>query len=295
MGKLSEKDSTNKKWYRKLKNKYRLVILNDETYEERLSFRLTRLNVFVLLGTISIILIVLTTVIIAFTPLREYIPGYMDTRIPKMVYQLQRKTDSLERIVTQKNVYLTTIKNIIAGNDFGDTIVEQPNAALNYDTITMDISPQDSLFRVEYEQQNQYNLYMYENHSTGEINPSAEFNFFTPLKGSITNHFNLIDKHYGVDVVSSQNETVKATLDGTVIFSDWTLNTGYVIGIQHQGNYISVYKHNSTLLKKVGSFVKAGEPIAIVGETGELSTGPHLHFELWHNGTPINPLENVAF
>lgn len=295
MAKISKKEASHEKWYRKLKNKYRLVILNDETYEERLSFRLTRLNVFVLLGTLSIILVLLTIMIIAFTPLREYIPGYMDPRIPKMVYRLQLKADSLEKVVEQKNVFLSTIKNIINGEDITDSVLSEPNEVVNYDTIILRNTEEDSLFRAEYEKQNQYNLYFYEDQGFQEFSPSTNLNFFTPIKGTITNHFNLTEKHYGIDIVSRSSEPIKSTLDGTVIFSDWTLETGYVIGIQHQGNYISVYKHNSSLLKKAGSHVRAGEPIAFVGETGELSTGPHLHFELWYNGTPVNPMEYIAF
>ncbi len=128
------------------------------------------------------------------------------------------------------------------------------------------------------------------------MNPTrTNFTFFNPLKGIITSEFDLSLNHYGIDIVSKENDAVKATLDGTVLFADWTVETGHVISIQHRDNYISVYKHNSVLLKKTGNFVKAGEPIAIVGESGELTTGAHLHFELWYNGTPVNPLEYIAF
>lgn len=293
MGKSQKKDK--KKWYQKLRSKYRLVILNDETYEERFSFKLTRLNVFVFLGTLTIILILLTTMIIAFTPLREYIPGYMDPTLPKRLYTLEQQADSLEKIVKQKDLYLNTIRNIVEGNDINDTLVAENFESINYDTITLPKSIEDSIFRAQYEKQNQYNLYIYENQNPFDYTTSANVNFFTPLKGTITNHFDLTNKHYGIDIVSNDNETVKAALEGTVIFSDWTLETGYVIGVMHPGNYISIYKHNSSLLKKIGSYVNAGEPIAIVGETGELSTGPHLHFELWHSGTPVNPLEYISF
>ncbi len=293
MGKTQRKDK--RRWYQKLMSKYRLVVLNYETYEERFSFKLTRLNVFVFLGTVAIILILLTTVIIAFTPLREYIPGYMDPTLPKRVYANEQKADSLEMVVRQKDIYINTIRDIIEGNEINDTLVTESVKSVNYDTITLQRSTQDSIFRAQYEKQNQYNLYIYENQNPFEYTTNAKLSFFTPLKGTITNNFDLANKHYGIDIVSRSNESVKATLEGTVIFSDWTLETGYVIGIMHPGNYISVYKHNSSLLKKIGSYVNAGEPIAIVGETGELSTGPHLHFELWHNGTPVNPLEYIAF
>lgn len=292
-----KKSSKPQKWYRKLKNRYRLVVMNDETYEERISFRLSRLNVFVFLGTLAILLILLTSIIIAFTPLREYIPGYMDTRIPKLVYQLQRKTDSLEVMIEQKTKYINTIRHVISGGEFTDTLLSEniDSGFVNYDTLKQRKSERDSAFRAEFEKNNQYNIFIYDRQEIADGFSPLSPAFFTPLKGTISNHFNLAENHYGIDIVSGSNETIKAALDGTVIFSGWTLETGYVLGIQHRGNYLSVYKHNSSLLKKTGNYVKAGEAIAIVGETGELSTGPHLHFELWYNGTPVNPLEYIAF
>ena len=284
------------KWYYKLRDKYRLVILNDDTFEERLSFRLSRLNVFTALGTLIILLIFLTTIIIAFTPLREYIPGYMDVTLPKKIYNLQQKVDSLERDFNQKNLYINNIKNIIEGKEIIEFVPEQPKTDINYDTISLTKSIEDSLLRAEFENQNQYNLYFADYSGIyGEIQSIGGLMFFTPLKGIITNKFNPIQNHYGIDIVAKQNETVKAALDGTVIFSNWTVETGYVIGIQHQRNIITIYKHNAVLLKKEGNYVKAGEPIAIVGDSGELTTGPHLHFELWYNGTPVNPLDYMTF
>ena len=270
--------------------------MNEETYKEKLSFRLSRLNVFIVLGTIAILLIVLTIYLIAFTTLREYIPGYTDITLQKKVYDLQLKTDSIENDLRQKNLYINNIKNIIEGREIIDQIPDTPEPNINYKNITINKSYEDSVFRVEFEEQNNYDLYYNENEELfAQSSLLSTYNFFIPLKGLITNEFNLTVKHYGVDIVAKRNEAVKATLDGTVIFSDWTVETGNVICIQHQRNFISVYKHNASLLKKAGSIVKAGEPIAIVGESGELSTGPHLHFELWYNGTPVNPRDYMAF
>ncbi|MCD4774347.1 MAG: M23 family metallopeptidase [Bacteroidales bacterium] len=293
-----KKSQQKKKWSEKLRNKYRLVILNDETFEEKLSFRLTRLNVFVLLGTISILLIFLTAIIISFTSLREYIPGYENPELPKQVYELQQLTDSLEKDFFRKNLYIQNIKNIIEGKIITDTIVPIIEQTANYDTITsLDRSVEDSLLRAEYDKQRSYSLFLTESEYIYAEDKSSlsSFNFFTPLKGIITRNFNLAENHYGIDIVAGINEAIKATLDGTVIFSDWTINTGYVIGIQHKHNILSIYKHNSTLLKKTGTYVKAGEPVAIIGESGKLSTGPHLHFELWFNGTPVNPKNYMGF
>lgn len=288
-------DESNKnKWINKLRDKYRLVVMNDTTFEERISFRLTRLNVFIALGTLSIVLIGLTILLIAFTPLKEYIPGYTDVGLQKKVYNLAIKADSLETAFRQKDVYLRSLRNILEGRPMDDTIVENPTVSINYDSLILDASVNDSILRAEYESQNQFDLYFDEEGELYSNNP-MDITYFTPLKGIITNHFSIADKHYAIDIVAKKNETIKATLDGTVIFADWTVKTGHVIAIQHYKNIISIYKHNSALLKKAGSLVKAGDPIAIIGESGELTTGPHLHFELWQNGTPVNPLNYMTF
>ncbi len=285
------------KWYYRLRDKYRLVIMNDITFEERLSIRLTRLNVFIILGSTSILLIVLTTLLISLTPLREYIPGYTDIELYQRVYNLQNKSDSLERVFAQKDLYFQNLKNIIEGNPIQDTIIidTSSNSGINYDSVAYIRSIEDSILRQEYEDQNRYSIYFDENESLYDDNPTGNISFFSPIRGIVTTFFSLAENHFGIDIVSNENETVKATLDGTVILSNWTVETGYVIAIQHQRNYISFYKHNSALLKTVGSFVKAGDPIAIIGESGDLSTGPHLHFELWHNGSAVNPLDYMTF
>lgn len=291
----NQTDELNKdKWYYKLRDKYRLVVMNDTTFEERISFRLTRLNVFIVLGTLSIVLIVLTTLLIAFTPLKEYIPGYTDVGLQQKVYNLSAKADSLETAFRQQGVYMRSIRNILEGRPMDDTIVEVQSVPINYDSLALEPSMEDSILRAQYESQNRFDLYFDDEGELFSNNPLA-ITYFTPLKGIVTNNFSIAENHYGVDIVAKKNETIKATLDGTVIFADWTVKTGHVIAIQHHKNIISVYKHNSALLKKAGTYVKAGDPIAIIGESGELTTGPHLHFELWHNGTPVNPLNYMTF
>lgn len=293
-----KKNDRNKdKWYYRLRDKYRLVVMNDITFEERLSLRLTRLNVFIVLGTTTVLLIVLTTLLISLTPLREYIPGYTDLDLYQKVYDLQNKTDSLERSFAQKDLYFQNLKNIIEGNPIQEEIIIDTNRRVsqNYDSITMTRSVEDSILREEYENQNRYSIYFNDRSNLFNGGTASNLTFFTPVSGFVTTFFSLAENHFGIDIVAKKNETIKATLDGTVVLSDWTVETGYVIAIQHQKNYISFYKHNSALLKKVGSFVKAGDPIAIIGESGELTTGLHLHFELWHNGSAINPLEYMTF
>ena len=269
--------------------------MNDDTFEEKASLRLSPMNVFVFAGTTILTLIVLVIYLIAFTSLREYIPGYADLSMQRKVYSLVLKADSLEREIAYKDAYIQNIKNVITGNiGTRDTTTDKVSSAQKYEDIkTLPKSKEDSLLRVQIETQDQYELNVSDNKSF--TNTISSFFFFTPLKGAITNVFDPIEKHYGVDIVAAQNEAIKATLDGTVIISAWTSETGYVLGIQHSNNILSLYKHNSALLKKVGTFVKAGEPIAIIGNTGELSTGAHLHFELWYNGIPVNPKEYMIF
>jgi murein DD-endopeptidase MepM/ murein hydrolase activator NlpD len=255
--------------------------------------------VFVVTGTIAILLIIATTFLIAFTPLREYIPGYTDVTLRKRVMQLERLADSLETDLNRKSEYLNNIKNIIEGRYVAtdeDTTIVLPESARDedYGNVNYTRSPEDSILRQEYEGSNKYELFYNDNHEVAAKSSRSSFIFLNPLKGIATNEFDVSKQHYGIDIVSKENEVVKATLDGIVIFSEWTVETGYVISIQHQGMYVSTYKHNSALLKKQGSTVKAGEPIAIVGESGELTTGPHLHFELWYNGTPVNPRDYIS-
>ena len=295
---MAEEVKKKDKWYRKLRDKYKLVILNDETYEEKLSFKLSRLNVFVATGTLAIFLIIVTAIIIAFTPLREYIPGYTDVSLYEQLYQIEELTDSLDADARQKSLYLENLRLILSGKD--TTIVSplKVDTVGNYSSIPGHASPEDSAFRYEFESQllgGDEEIRLSDHGRSGARADISSFTFFTPLRGIVTSKFDPASKHFGVDIVSVQNEAIKATLDGVVIFAGWTIETGYTINIQHENDMISVYKHNSALLKDQGSFVKAGDAIAIIGSSGEYSTGPHLHFEVWYNGVPVNPTDFIKF
>jgi len=279
----------------RLRVKYRLVIMNEETFKERASVLLTPLNVIVFGGSLAIFLIVLVTYIIAFTPLREYIPGYADTNLRLQVYENTLRTDSLERELAMKDLYLKNINMIIAG-ETPDQETHEPDTSTDYASIEFKQSEQDSMLRAMVEQEERFNI---QNISFGATR-SMETNirdlfFFAPIKGDITAGFDSKEKHYAVDVVAKENEPIKACLDGTVIFSSWTYDSGHVIAIQHSSNLTSFYKHCSVLLKKTGETIKAGEVVAVVGNSGELTTGPHLHFELWFGGRPVDPEEYIVF
>lgn len=270
--------------------------MNDSTFERKISFKLSRMNVFIVGGAAIMLLIFTTTIIIAYSPLREFIPGYGDVNMQRELFRLIDKTDSLEKEIIRRNLYLENLRYVIEGRDLplGNTNQPYDSATLKkYKNIDFSTSPEDSALREEFESMDKYNLSYTD--VTAEGTSISNFFFFTPIKGMLINGFNPGKSHFGIDIAANKNDAVKATLDGTVLFTGWTLETGYVISIQHTNNIISVYKHNSALLKKTGEFVKAGDPIAIVGDTGEQSTGPHLHFELWHNGSPVNPLEFMSF
>lgn len=291
---MEEKD-TEKGLFKKLHDRYRLVILNDATMEERLSIRLTRFKVFVITGTIVILLVVATIYLIAFTPLKEYIPGYADFNTRQVLRELSLRADTLEKQLRQKDLYIMNIRNITEGRDL---IEEIPDTIGEPDAIDVDEIPrsrEDSLLRAEMALQDQFNNNYRVNADMQAAADVGHFTFFPPAVGMISSHFDPAEGHYGVDIVADQDEVIKATLDGTVIFAGWTIETGYTIGIQHDSNIVSIYKHNSSLLKEEGSMVEAGDPIAIIGDTGLYSTGTHLHFELWFNGVPVNPAGYISF
>ncbi len=206
---------------------------------------------------------------------------------------LTLKADSLEKEVLVKDKYITTLQTILKGETPQDNIPQPKDTTIDIQQVNLGISEKDSTLRAKIEQEEKYNLIAANSKfSTGGL---SSFFFFAPIKGTITGEFDLKSKHYGIDVVAPKNEPISATLEGTVIFADWTTETGYTIIIQHQNNLISVYKHNSVLLKNEGDVVQAGEVIAIMGNSGEITTGPHLHFELWFKGYPINPKEYIIF
>lgn len=280
-----------KKIKSKLLDKYKLVVLNENTFEERLSIKLTRLNVFVIGSLSAIFLIAVTYAIIAFTSLREYIPGYSSTALKKKATELNYKTDSLQRVIAMNDRYYASIKQVLKGDvsaaDFNrDSIIE----AVKLEASEVDLAPipEDSLLRQKIDKEDKYNLFE-------SATSATNFVLFPPVSGTISEAYNAKEKHYAVDIVVAKDTPIKATADGIVIFAEWTSTTGYVTIIEHSYGLISVYKHSATLTKIQGDLVKAGEVIATAGSTGELSTGPHLHFELWNDGYPINPTNFIDF
>lgn len=285
------KKKKEKKIAKKLLHKYRLVILNEDTFEERLSFKLTRLNVFVLASITAIFLVVATTLLIAFTPIREYIPGYSSTALKLKATELNYKTDSLQQVLTMNDRYFSSIKRVLEGDvetvQFNrDSIIE----AAKLDSTEINLAPNkaDSLLREKVDKEDKYNLFE-------TATAITNFVLFPPANGTISDGYDIEKRHYAVDIVVPKDSPIKATADGTIIFAEWTAETGFVVIIEHAHGLLSVYKHNSSITKRQGDLVKAGEVIATAGNTGEFTTGPHLHFELWSDGYPINPTNFIDF
>ena len=275
----------------RLKYKYKLSVINETSYEEVFNFRLSQLHVLTALSVLAVILVVLTILLIAFTDLREFIPGYPDGNMRQMIAQNALRVDSPENELLKRDRFFKSIRLVLNGGD--TTSLErsrEDTARYRNDTIRFQISEQENEFRAAIEERERFNL------SLGMKEQNHDYyHFFPPVEGIVTQSFDEKKRHYGTDIVAKANAKVAAVLDGVVIFTDWTVKTGYVIQVQHTNDLISVYKHNSILLKKQGDYVRAGEVLGVVGNTGEESSGPHLHFELWRAGNPLNPENFIKF
>lgn len=288
---MTEQTQNKKNLKQKLTHKYRMVLINEDTFEEKLSFKMSRLNVFITTGIIAIVLISLTAVLISFTSLKEYIPGYSSLKLKQQTNELILKIDSLETILEVNNRYISNFQNVLMDDVTAfkfdkDSVFE--TLQFNQDSLSIDNSELDSIFRLEVESEDKYSFF-------DEAKKDVGIVFFAPVTGKITQGYDINLRHFAVDVVVKTGTPVKAVADGTVIFSEWTAATGHVIVLQHTKKYISIYKHNGGLHKQQGDLVKSGEVIASSGSTGELTTGPHLHFELWNDGYPVNPTNFIDF
>ena len=269
----------------KLIRSYKVVVSSEDTFEERLSFSTNKFNVFLVMTLYSIILIAFTISVVFFTQLREMVPGYSSSDLLTQAIYLTKKTDSLENELELNNTFYKSIENVLSGKT--EQIIYKDS--LNFINETDNIDPQsvlanaeDSILRKYVEEEDKFNL------TKNELVIENKM-FVNPVKGQITQKFNPLDNHFALDILVDTGTPVKSILEGKVIFSEWSVDTGHVLIIDHGDDIISVYKHNSKVLKTQNNFVKAGEVIAYSGNQGTLSTGPHLHFELWKDGTPINP------
>jgi murein DD-endopeptidase MepM/ murein hydrolase activator NlpD len=279
----------NQKLIKKLKNRYRLVMINDATFEDKFSISLTPLNLFVGFSSFLVFFAVIIIMLIVFTPIRELIPGYTDTQTKNNVRNLAYKTDSLETVLKKRDYYYKTVLNILKDSLTQEDELQVAQQTPNDKPTDMSKTLAEKEFIKDFEgQKEQYNTRL---NSKKAISQSL---FFKPVDGKVSKKF-LRNEHPAIDIAAKANDPVKAILDGRVIFTGWNKETGNVLVIQHARNLVSIYKHNAGILKKYGTFVRAGESVSIVGNSGELTNGYHLHLEIWENGTAVDPEKYLNF
>ena len=301
MDKSKKEKEQNLSLFQRVSKKVRIVVVNAESFEEKRHFTLSPLNAAVLISFFTLLIIISTYLIVAYTPLKQWIPGMPSHSNELMLRKIDLENmQYLEKVKHQSNIEDLYYQNLIT--ILNDEVPLDPTLqdsaynrdSTNYAIMDFSTSEKDSLLRVKIDLREKYQLLNKEGSVSQNDDMKGVF-FFTPINGSVSGSFNLKEGHFGIDVVAPKDEAVMATLDGTVVFNTWTPEDGHVIYLQHNYNLISVYKHNAFVLKKVGEFVEAGEPVAIIGNSGRLSTGPHLHFELWHKGTALNPEDYMRF
>jgi murein DD-endopeptidase MepM/ murein hydrolase activator NlpD len=287
---MAKDDKKKSNW----RDKYRFSVINDHTLEEVWRIIMTRYNAFLLVTFIILFIIWGTATLISFTNLREFIPGYPDVTMRRNILMSAIRLDSLDRELKLRDKYFDNLNAIISGNKPVEMSVQQ-DTANNYKAIKFSTSSNDSALRARVENEEKYNLTIGPS-ATGSVSGLASLHFFPPVKGIVSGKYDVRTKHFGTDIVTKPKALVSTVLDGTVIFTGWTMETGFVIEVQHANNIVSVYKHNASLLKETGDLVRAGDVISVVGDSGELYTsGPHLHFEIWFKGSPLDPEKHILF
>lgn len=280
-----------KSFWSRVRFKYKLTFINEDTLEEVWTFRLSQLSAFAVLLVFAFALVSVTAFIIIKTPIRNYLPGYLNVEVRKEIVQNALRADSLERMLEIQHVYLENVARIIGGEVPLDSIRRIDSLARVDADFEIPRGEAEQAFVAQYEEEEKYSL--------TALNPNPVFTeqafFYKPVDGVVSSHYQTDIRHFGVDIAASPSESVLATLDGTVVYAGYDPQHGNVIQLQHRNGLVSIYKHNEALLKEPGDHVVAGEAIALVGNTGTLSTGPHLHFELWYKGVPVNPEEYIAF
>jgi len=287
---MSKSDKKKRNW----QDKYRFSVINDTTFEEVWRVRLTQYNAFLLITLLVLFIVGATASLIAFTDLREFIPGYPDVTVRRNILMSALRLDSLEQELVLRDKYFANLNAIISGKEPAEHFT-MSDTTRNYTSPHFTRSAEDSALRARIEREERFNLtlgpVLAEN-----VTSLTGLHFYAPVKGIVTARYDLRTKHFGTDIVTRPRSPVSSVLDGTVIFTGWTMETGFVIQVQHVNNLISVYKHNAVLLKEAGDIVRAGEAISIVGDSGEMYTsGPHLHLEIWYKGNPLDPEKHIIF
>jgi len=279
------------------RDKFRFAVFNDTTYEEIWRLRLTKYNALVFISGCLFVLILLIWCLIAYTRVREFIPNYPDVNMRRAIVMNAIMLDSLEHEIEARDKYFEDLNSVISGKQPVSKLTAR-DTTKSYSSAPVTRTKEETVLSSKAVKEDKYSINQPGNIAgrKDEKVSLAGIHFFPPVKGVISSNFDTRTRHFGIDLVTAPKAIVSSSLDGTVIMTGWTMETGFVIVIQHSNNLVSVYKHNSTILKEMGDKVNAGEAISIVGSSGELYTsGPHLHFELWYNGQPIDPSQYIFF
>lgn len=279
-----------------VRHKYRFSV-TDENFHEKLSFRLSSLNVWTIIAAGSIIVIAITLAIVVFTPVRRLIPGYVKKELVEQSIRDRIRVDSLQMQVNAQKTMLMVLNAVLNGQLPPEESGAVQDSLKDYGNIQYRISMADSLLRMEIERSDKYTLDVYSQIDNGNASERSYFDnlmFYTPVEGPVLKPFHYEERHFGIDIESPANSVFKAVLNGNVVFSSWSPENGYMLIIEHEDKLLSVYSSCSALFKRSGDFVKAGEGIGITGVSSEHGNIPHLHFELWYNGTPVDPAQYLA-
>jgi len=295
LGNSRKKRNQKKHWYSKLVARYRLILLNQRTYEERLSVSVSLLQIVLLIIGLCLLVSAFVVFLFMFTPVKELVPGYVEDKWREDAYYSRRRVDSLIAVSQEQERYVKNLKVLLEGGVVKDSIPKSISGekGSKEELPGFNTAPEDSALRAKVSEEDKYLLNM--TPAAEDKATASKLLLFQPLNGMISSEYNAKISHFGIDIVAPANSVIKSVLEGTVILASWTSDGGNVIQVQHPHNLISVYKHNSVLLKKQGDKIDAGDAIAIIGESGDHSDGPHLHFELWNDGIPVNPAQYIVF
>ena len=274
---------------RQIRSKYRLAVVKEDSYEEKFALSLSKRNIFLVISSIALLVILITTLFIFYTPVREYIPGYDTTKIRMQAIQNLDKIDSIMISLQKNKQFIESFSRTINGDEFVSVYADnQKLENIDLNELEVNINIEDSILRKIVEIEDRFNIIESENNE-------ISIDLVSPASGLISEGFNFSDGHFGVDIVLKERTPIKSISDGIVIFSAWTLNYGYTVVVYHKNKLTSIYKHNESIKVEKGDFVMSGEVIALSGNTGDLTTGPHLHFEIWDSQGPLNPEDLISF
>lgn len=283
---------SNIKKSKKLKNQasknYRLAVVEEDSYQEKFALSLSKRNIFLITFSVTFIIILTTTLLIFYTPIREYIPGYDTSKLRIQAVENLEKLDSLMISLKKNEQFVEAFSRTLNGEEFNNQYEDSQLKAIDISELDLDINIEDSILRKIVEVEDRFNI-------IERDEKLVTSNLVSPASGLISDGFDYGKQHYGVDIILKERTPIKAVYDGIVLFSEWTLNYGYTVVIFHKNELISTYKHNESVKVKTGDFVQTGEIIALSGNTGELTSGPHLHLELWDLQGPLNPEDLIKF